>query len=414
MAITSLAYAAPVRRLTPPTKLNYQLLEAASAAADDGHVVEAIGRVFGHLFPTATIGDLATTPFTFVQGSSQVTARIDGGELVISVPLVRLTADGSPVAALRYVLTTISGSGQLYQPRLRGDDLYLEFRDKLTRMHPAKVLEVLQRMPVEADQCDDWLVGQFGAAPLERAEIEPLTDAEAAQAERAWRRHWDEIDDLLKESQRKRSTFFLNEVSALALFRVQFELPICGYLMARLIESAATWNDGQAESSRREAALARCVKEMKAVTADELRANLGHARYALSPYKEGLPATLAHYFDHGDYIDTIDKFRTSGRSFEAALALISSCTYLLARYAWPADVAAALTDGLARADGKPWREAAALLWDHVKGLVERFCDESARAADGDDEDGADDDGADEIELGDETVDDSSRDQEADA
>jgi hypothetical protein len=94
------------------------------------------------------------------------------------VPLVRLTPTGNAVAALRYALTTISGSGQLYQPRLRGDDLYLEFRDKLTRMHPAKVLEVLRRMPVEADRCDDWLVGQFGAQPLERAAIEPLTEDE--------------------------------------------------------------------------------------------------------------------------------------------------------------------------------------------------------------------------------------------
>jgi hypothetical protein len=110
----------------------------------------------------------------------QVTARVGRQR---NVPLVRLPPTGNAVAALRYALTTISGSGQLYQPRLRGDELYLEFRDKLTRMHPAKVLEVLRRMPVEADRCDDWLVGLFGAEPLERAAIEPLTEDELTRAE---------------------------------------------------------------------------------------------------------------------------------------------------------------------------------------------------------------------------------------
>lgn len=409
MAITALSYAAPIRRLPRPHNLDYALLEAAAAASDDGQVGDAIHKVFAHLFPQATIGDLATQPFTFVQGSSQVTARIDDGQLAITVPLVRLAATGNAVAALRYALTTISGSGQLYQPRLRGDDLFLEFRDKLTRMHPAKVLEVLRRMPVEADRCDDWLVGQFGALPLDRAAIEPLTDDEVARAEAAWRMHWDEVEELLKESQRKRSTWFLNEVSAIALFRVQFVLPICGYLLARISESAAVWNDGQGDPAKREAALARTAREMKAIPAAELRANLGHASYALAPLAEGQPSTLAGYFGSGDYIETIDKFRTQGKSFEAALALISSCTYLLARYAWPEDVAAALMDGLARAGGKPWRDAAALLWDHCKGLVERFCGDVTGDA-GDADEPADDDA--ELEAAtDETIDDSSRDEE---
>ena len=412
MAITSLTYAAPVRRLPRPLNLDYALLEAASAASDDGHVDDAIHKVFAHLFPGAAVGDLAAQPFTFVQGSSQVTARVEDGQLAITVPLVRLPPTGNAVAALRYALTTISGSGQLYQPRLRGDELYLEFRDKLTRMHPAKVLEVLRRMPVEADRCDDWLVGQFGAQPLERAAIEPLSDDELARAEAVWRTHWDEVEELLKESQRKRSTWFLNEVSAIALFRVQFVQPICGYLLARISESAAVWNDGQGDPAKREAALARTAREMKAVTSAELRANLGHARYALAPLAEGQPSTLAGYFGSGDYIETIDKYRTQGKSFEAALALISSCTYLLARYAWPEDVAAALMDGLAKAGGKPWRDAAALLWDHCKGLVEQFCGDATGDEGGGE--GGEPDGDDaELEAAttDETIDDSSRDEE---
>ena len=92
MAITSLTYAAPVRRLPRPLNLDYALLEAASAASDDGHVDDAIHKVFAHLFPGAAVGDLAAQPFTFVQGSSQVTARVEDGQLAITVPLIVVSA----------------------------------------------------------------------------------------------------------------------------------------------------------------------------------------------------------------------------------------------------------------------------------------------------------------------------------
>ena len=44
MAITSLTYAAPLRRLPRPLNLDYALLEAASAASDDGQVDDAIHK----------------------------------------------------------------------------------------------------------------------------------------------------------------------------------------------------------------------------------------------------------------------------------------------------------------------------------------------------------------------------------
>ncbi|MCB9564437.1 MAG: hypothetical protein H6709_17405 [Kofleriaceae bacterium] len=398
----SVTYAPPIRRLPPPTQLDYDLLEAADDLAGDGRAVEAIGQVLAHLFPSAEIGDLTTTPFTFVQGSSLVTVRIEDGELAIAVPLATLSADGNPVAALRYVLTRVSAPGQIYQPRLRGDALSLEFRDKLTRMHPAKVLDVLRRMPPEADRVDDWLVGEFGAVPLGHAEIERLTDDEAARAYELWTRHWGEVEGLLAEAQRKRSVWFLNEVTAFANFRIRFALPLCGHLGSRLAESSAVWNDGQVDSSKREAALARCLRDMKAVTADELRANLGHASYALSPLSEGRAAIISDYFAQGGYIEQIDRFRKSGHSFEAGLALVSTYTYLLARFAWPPVVATAFMEGLAEASGKPWREAATLLWNHCKGLVARFCGDDAEG--GDDAEEEEPEGGDEGEDGDAATD----------
>jgi hypothetical protein len=389
MAISTLTYAPPVRRRPTPIKLDYELLEAAGQLVEQGRTLESTHKVLAHLFPGRDIPDLAQTAFAFVQGSSRVSVKIDGEDLVIAVPLVRLPAGGSAIAALRHILSRISGSGQLHQPRLHGDDIYIEFRDKMSRMHPAKVLEVLKRISADADNHDDFLIGQFSAQPLERAPIEALTDDEAARADAIWRQHWADIEELLKESQKKRSMFFLNEVTAYTVYRIGFTLPISGFLASRLQEAANTFNDGDEDPSKRETTLAKTIKEMKVFPADELRKNLGHATHAISPRGEGKPDLLSDYFGHGNYIEAVEKLRDTGKPMDAALALVSTYNYLLARFTWPDAVADELQAGLEAVSGKPWRDAAAQLFDHAKAVVEKYGD------DAEDDDAEDDDAEDE-------------------
>jgi hypothetical protein len=400
MAITSLTYEAPVRRSSTREGLDYELLEAAAELADQGRPLESLLKVFEHLLPGEKVPDLATSTFSFTQGSSKVTTRIENDDVVITVPLVKLPPDGRAIAALRYVLTQISATGQLYQPRLSGDDIRLEFRDRLSRLHPAKIVEVLRGMPTEADENDDFLIGQFGAQPLERGSVTPLDDAELARAEAIWRSHWNEVEELLKECQRKRSMFFLNEMTAYALHRVSFALPLCGFMGSKLSELASTFNDSDNDPTKRETTLAKCVKEMKAISSEELRKSMGHTTYAISPHAEGTSAVLSGYIGPGNYTETIERCRTTGKPFEAALALISTYNFLLSRYSWPEPVETRLKEGLALASAKPWKEAATILTEHAKSVVEEFVDEEEDEDDDDEDDEEGEDGE-EDEEGDE-------------
>ena len=343
--------------------------------------------MFEHLFPDESLPNLATETFSFTQGSSRVSTRIENDDIVISVPLARLPDGGKAVAALRFVLTKVSSPGQLFQPRLRGADVHLEFRDRLSRINPVKMLEVLRRMPFAADSNDDWLIGEFGALPLERADINALDDAEAARSDAIWRAHWHDVEELLKESQRKRSMFFLNEVTAYALHRIRYVLPLGGFLGSRLSESSSTFNDSEQDPQRREATLARCAKDMKAVSADELRKNLGHATYAISPHSDGTPSVLSQYIGEGNYMTTVEQFKDSGKSFEAALGLISTYNYLLGRFSWPEAIEADLQAGLSQSSGKSWRDAANVLFEHASELVAKFADEQDEDGEEDDQDG---------------------------
>lgn len=390
MSLSSFSFAPAVRRPGTFPALDYELLEAAYALAEEGKLHESIGKVLAHLFPKKPIPDLTREPFTFTQGSSRVSVQLEGEELAISVPLIRLPAGGGTVAALRFLLSRISGSGQLHQPRLRGDAVYLEFRDQVARLHPTKLLEALRRMPLEADSSDDWLIGQFSALPLDRALIDTLDAGELARAQAIWRAHWEEVEELLKESQRKRSLFFLNELTAYALYRLRYALPMCGFVSSRIDEAAGTFNDNDLDPLKREASLAKCARDMKAVSAEELGKSLGHAEYAISPLAEGKAEVFTSYFETGDYLKSIDKLRTTGKSLDAALALASTYTYLLGRFSWPAAMAAELEAGLTQVSGLPWRETASALYAHVEELLEKYGeDEDEDEGEGENQDDSD-------------------------
>jgi hypothetical protein len=413
MPITTFTYEVPVRRATTYPELDFEELEAAGALAEQGRPLDALAKVFSHLFPGKPLPDLTKEAFVFTQGSSLVSTKIEGDDLVISTPLVRLPTDGRAIAAMRHVLTKIAATGQIYQPRLDGDDLRLEYRDPISRLHPAKVFEVLTKMPAEADDNDDFLTGQFGAQPLDRSPVTPVDDAEFERCQKIWKQHWDDIEELLKDCQKKRSMFFLSEMTAYALYRVRFALPLVGFVSWKLDELASTFNDGDEDPVKREASMARAIKEMRAVTPQAFRSSLGHATYALSPLEEGGSDEIDHHLEA--YTETIENWRKQGKSYEAALGMFGTFNYLLGQYHWDEPVRLALQEALAASSGKPWKEMVATLLEHAEQIVAKYGgddsddeddeedseDDDEEEEDGDDDDDDDDDdGDDEEEDGD--------------
>src|SRR5512143_2580243 len=97
MPITSLTYEAPVRRSARRPTLDYEHLETAATLAEEGRFVESLTKVFEHLFPNDKIPNFSTETFSFTQGSSRVTTRIEGDDVVITVPFVRLPEGGKSV-----------------------------------------------------------------------------------------------------------------------------------------------------------------------------------------------------------------------------------------------------------------------------------------------------------------------------
>lgn len=369
--MSTLEFTPTLRRSLPRGGPDFEKLDAAMEAAEAGRHLESVQLTIGHFSPAAEV-HLEAAPFVFVQGSSKVVVALDGDDLVVSTSLVRLPAGGRAIAAMRFLLERLSGVGQLYEPRLSGDRVRLEFRDALVRFHPYKLVEVLRRMPGAADRTDDWLIEEFAAVADDRAEISPATEDEAAQAHRFWVQHWDTCAAILEEVQRKRSMWFLNEATAYAINAPVYVLPLAGALGARLGEMAGEFDNPDVDPGQREVALARCIERMRAVSADELKAQLGHATYAIDPRGRGTARMLDDTLGQNGFMDTVARLREGGQVMEAGLGLFSAFTYLLARFSWPEEVSESLAAALRGASGKPWRDLAKSAFDDARRIAATF------------------------------------------
>ena len=390
MSISSLICPQPIRARLTIAPRDYARRDRAIESFEAGDYLTAVHETLGYLLPEAEVPVIADGTLCFVQGSARVRVQLDGDSLALTTALFRLTPEAQSTAVLRYVLTRLSATGQVFQPRLRDDVISLEFRDRLSLLHPSKLAEAVQRLAMESDSNDGWLQQRFGVIPTDREPVAPLDDAEFARALDIWTTHWASVDELMLESRRRRSVRFLDALGSYAANQVRYTLPLFGSVRAALNESADAYTDKDENPNKRDSALAKCIKEMRQVPVDELRQCLGHVQHAINPLHEGTPSLLTSMLGAGHRMQTTGELRSAGRSLEAALELIADYLYLLADHSWPTEVESALRAGLDLISGKPWREAADVLWNHANQTARIFGSHGERDRDDDDDGDGDD------------------------
>ena len=372
MSIFALNFATPIRRRVEVAPRDFARRDHAISLFDAAQFVEAITETLGYLLPTTSMPNLKSEALCLIQGSARVHVEIQGEELMIRAPLANLVAEAQVVAAMRFFLTRLSATGQLFQPRLREQTIALEFRERLALLHPLKLLEVMQRLPMEADNHDAWLVQQFGVAMAERQPMLALSDAEFDAAWEIWSAHWTAVEELMTESRRRRQISVLDSLGSFTVNHLVYSLPLFGPVRARMNECADEFTNRDETATKRDNELAKCVKEMRQVTPDALRACLGHATHAINPLHEGTPSLLTSILGGGSRMQKTGEHRAAGRGLEATLELVADYLYLLAHHSWSNEIDAALRAGLVSASGKPWREAADLLWNHANATAKTF------------------------------------------
>lgn len=359
MAISSLYLPPSLRRAITFAPRDHLRRERAIELYENGEHRVAIDEAIGYLLlPGQPVADLSNAPLCLVQGTARLRLQIEGERLVGSAVLGRLGANSSATAALRHFLSSVSGTGQLFQPRLRDDVVSLEFDERLTLLHPYKLIELVQRLAEAACNADSWLADDFGMQTLDREALAPLDGDEVQRATQIWSAHWAAVDTMVDEIRRHRSSAMLNRVADYAYSQILYALPLNGALPEQLHDANEIYADREEQPAKRLAILAKTVKDARALPEAELVASFGHVGYAINPISEGNASLLAKVLSGTQREQAIADYDAAGRTFESALYQAVDYLYLLAWFVWPPTVEAALREALDLASERPLREAA--------------------------------------------------------
>ena len=383
MAIAGLVFPSPLQKRPTFVKQDYARRDQAIRLFESNQPLSAAHETLHYLNPSAGEFDLAKAPLRWAQGTAQIQILLAGTRLSVKSQLIRVNAAQSNPAVLRYFLSKISNTGQLFQPRLSGDVLELAFSEELNLLHPQKLIEVLQKLPGIADSHDAWLCDELGADLSERAKLKALSASERKRALSFWTQHWRDMEALLLESRRRRSVQFLDSVGRLAINHVRYVLPLFGSLRHTLNQSADVFTDRDENPKVRENELARCIRTMQEATEVQLFSCLGHVNYAFSPWTPGSADVLRSAIGNVHHMHQSNELRLSGRALEATVGLVANFLYLLAYFAWPAPVERALRAALAAASNKPWQEAANIMWKHAQSIADKLGSSSDEESDDD-------------------------------
>lgn len=362
----------PIRRRRPLTARDYARRDFAIELFDRGDYLAAIAEIFAHAMPEVLADRPFALPMQFAQGSALFDVRLDGDALVISTVLAEMVPGANATALLRFALSRLAGSGQVWQPRLKANVIRLEFRESLPDLHPLKLLEVLLKLPADASQHDQWLAEEFQVARPHAAPLGPLSAEESAAALRFWRQHWQDMEILHNEVRRRRSVRMLDFVGSLASHLVRVVLPLHGSLRITLDEQADEIADRDESVSKRDSAMAKLIRSMQAVDDARLLASLGHGDYAINPLREGSPSSIHSLFGAGERMQTVHEHRANGRLLEAGLELVAYASYLLGSFSWPEPVEQALLQFLTSAHEKPIRVVLDSLLKQAEAIANEF------------------------------------------
>jgi hypothetical protein len=354
---------------------DYDLRDQAIARFEKGDFVGALQRTLKYINPRVGKIDLKRAPVRWTQGTAEVEISLLTNavpSLQVHSSLLRCPADRSNPAALRYFLKTLSNTGQLFQPRLHGDVMRLEFQEHLSLLHPQKLIEVMQKLPGIADSHDTWLQDELGTLAYDRAAIKKLGVKETSRTLSFWRTHWTEMDALLKESRRRRSIQFLDAIGRIALNHVSYVLPLYGSLRRQLTQAADVFTDRDEKPRERENELARCIRTMQDVSDEQLLACVGHLQFAVSPFAAGSADVLRSALGSVNHMHQANELRLTGRTLEAGVGLVANYLYLLAYFVWPKPVEKSLRECLTAVSGKSWRVIADQLWQRAQGIAQHL------------------------------------------
>lgn len=341
--------------------------DEAVEAYDQGKYKEAIHLLIDYVGVDIRkkYGNENGTYFKIPHGSIVVEIEITEKDLIVKVPFIEL-GEKHRVPILRKIAEVNFSLLNLSQIKLNDNLLNFQYKAPLELCEPLKIYYVMEEICHNADDLDDELVDLFGVKLIHEPQISSYDQSFLDQAWEKYNAYLKEADDYINYFQEKRAEILNWTVINITLKRIEYFMAPSGKLrtdIASQINDLYSQQDPQLRIQRGE----KFLNELKQKSKEEVLSNLYKVE-TFMPIKsrstlEGIQQNWQQPFEDAT------KDIQSKQYTNASLSLLLSF-YDLFYYSNVNDqVSDKLTAVLTDAAGKDWNQAATILYDGMKSIL---------------------------------------------
>jgi len=350
------------------SKIQFDLWDDVVKLFEEGKFMESLLCLFDYIDKDLSggFGNPEKTEFNVPHGSVVVNIKVTDALVDIQVPFLRLP-EKNAIPILRRVAEINFSPLNLATIVLDGNELSFRYTTPLHLCEPWKMYYVLREICINADNFDDEFILKFGAYRVREPKVIHLPDAKKEEI-------WKSFEFLLNETKQyvdffenKRMDGFVWDAILQLFFTVDYYIAPQGAMRTEMEGIVGYMQNNNYSLHEKNEKGKTYFKKLQQITRDELFSNL-YLSEVFIPVKNA--ATLDNVRNtFKNQFETAQKEMANSDFMGAALSIRYVFLYEFYYSYAPDDVVEIITASLEKSSGKPWDEAARILWQAIDQIM---------------------------------------------
>jgi len=355
-------------RIPSKSKIQTEVWDSVVELYESGKYKESLLRLFDYVDKDiiSKRGNSDHTEFNIPHGSVVVNIKMNNGQLDVNVPFLKLP-EKSVIPILRRIAEINFSPLNLATIVLEGDELLFKYSSPLDLCEPWKMYDVFREICINADNFDDEFIQKFGAIRVHESKI---TEFDQQRKEEIWNNYQSmlaETKQYVDYFENKRIEGFVWDALLQLFLNIDYIIAPQGAMRTDLEEVVSFMQNNNYGFHEKADKGRNYFKKLQDISHDQLLSNL-YISDVFIPIKysashQRVKETFTHQYE------TAKKEMANSDFMGAALSIRYVFLYEFYYAYAPDDVVETMTRALEQSSGRPWNEAAGILWSAIEQIM---------------------------------------------
>lgn len=355
-------------RIPARSKIQTEVWDSVVELYENGQYKESLLRLFDYVDKDliSKRGNPEKTEFNIPHGSVVVNIKLNNGQLDVKVPFLKLP-EKAVIPILRRIAEINFSPLNLATIVLEGDELLFKYSSQIDLCEPWKMYDVFREICINADNFDDEFIQKFSAIRIHEPKI---TEFDEQRKEEIWNNYQAmlaETKQYVEYFENKRIEGFVWDALLQLFLNIDYIIAPQGAMRTDLEEVVSFMQNNNYGFHEKVEKGKNYFKKLQDISHDQLCSNL-YISDVFIPIKysashQRVKETFTHQYE------TAKKEMANSDFMGAALSIRYVFLYEFYYAYAPDDVVETMTNALEQSSGKPWNEAAGILWRAIEQIM---------------------------------------------